>query len=132
MIKTNFLVTKEEKDRILNLHESATKKQYLVMEVDDTVDDLEISDPNSPTSKSDENIARDFERRMQKNPNFQKWLISVSSKYPKFKKRIDTIQNIIRGGGSPEPIHYKRLGRYLRKNPEIENQIEVYSVENPY
>jgi hypothetical protein len=32
MIKQNWLISEEEKNRILNLHESATKKQYLMKE----------------------------------------------------------------------------------------------------
>jgi hypothetical protein len=32
MIKQNWLISEEEKNRILNLHESATKKQYLIKE----------------------------------------------------------------------------------------------------
>ena len=132
MIKTNFLVTKEEKDRILNLHESATKNLYLVTEISDMEADAELPNEPEPTNKSDENIGREFQAKMVKNPNFQSWFSSVSAnEFPRFKKRINAIQDIVRGGGVAEPRLYEKLGRYLRKNPEIETQIEEYSEKNP-
>lgn len=132
MIKTNFLVNEDEKSRILNLHESATKKLYLVSEEIDIEDDMSKPNPFKSGNKEDENIGREFETKMVKNPNFQSWFSSVSSnKFPRFKKRINAIQDIVRGSGVAEPILYEKLGRYLRKNPEIETEIEEYSKKNP-
>jgi len=133
MIKTNFLVTKEEKDRILSLHESATKKLYLVTEISDMEADAELPNEPEPTNKSDENIAREWEAKNINNPSFQDWFKSelVSSKYPRFKKRVNAIQNAVRGSSIPDVRDYQKLGRYLRKNPEIETEIEDYSRKNP-
>ena len=133
MIKTNFLVNEDEKARILNLHESATKKLYLVTEISDMEADAELSNEPEPTNKSDENIARDWEAKHINNPSFQAWFESelVSSKYPRFKKRVNAIQSSVRGSSVPDNRDYQKLGRYLRRNPEIELEIDDYARKNP-
>lgn len=133
MIKTNFLVNEDEKARILNLHESASKKHYLVTEISDMEADAELPDEPEPTNKSDENIARDWEAKHINNPSFQAWFESelVSSKYPRFKKRVNAIQSSVKGSSVPDNRDYQKLGRYLRRNPEIELEIDDYARKNP-
>lgn len=132
MIKTNFLVTKEEKDRILNLHESATKKLYLVAEAVDM-------DTSEPTSSDDLNnkttdIKRgaDFVAKNIENPNMQAWMIENENKYPRLIRflRDEEVTVVDFRGTVPERI-YRKIGRYLRKNPQVESEIEAYSEKNP-
>jgi len=132
MIKTNFLVTKEEKDRILSLHESATKKLYLVAE------DTEEANFNLfPPTKEEINLGMEFCERMRMNPNYQSF--SKNTTDEKFKKLMKPIENAIMRyssggvghGGNPTNRDYGRLGRYLKNHPDLENQIINYSQKVP-
>jgi hypothetical protein len=132
MIKTNFLVTKEEKDRILNLHESATKKLYLVTEAVD----MDISEPTGTDDLNNKvtDIERgsEFVRKSIENPNMQNWMTENEKKYPRLIRFLRDEETTVVGyrGAVPDRI-YRKIGRYLRKNPEVEKEIEDYSMKNP-
>ncbi len=121
MIKTNFLVNEDEKARILNLHENATKKQYLVLE-----DDMEMS---GPPNLEDKKRGEEFVAKMMKNNSFKRWLSTDADE--KLKKIIKTIESALQNATNPSDSDYAKLGKYLRKNPDVESQIEQYRAKNP-
>ena len=132
MIKTNFLVTKEEKDRILNLHESATKKLYLVTEAVD----MDISEPTGTDDLNNKvtDIERgsEFVRKSIENPNMQDWMTENEKNYPRFIRFLrDEETTVVGYRGAVTDRIYRKIGRYLRKNPEVEKEIEDYSLKNP-
>ena len=132
MIKTNFLVTKEEKDRILNLHESATKKLYLVTEAVD----MDISEPTGTDDLNNKvtDIERgsEFVRKSIENPNMQDWMTENEKNYPRFIRFLrDEETTVVGYRGAVTDRIYRKIGRYLRKNPEVEKEIEDYSIKNP-
>jgi hypothetical protein len=132
MIKTNFLVTKEEKDRILNLHESATKKLYLIAEAVD----MDISEPTGTDDLNNKvtDIERgsEFVRKSIENPNMQDWMTENEKNYPRFIRFLrDEETTVVGYRGAVTDRIYRKIGRYLRKNPEVEKEIEDYSMKNP-
>jgi hypothetical protein len=132
MIKTNFLVTKEEKDRILNLHESATKNLYLVTEIED----MDISEPTGTDDLNNKvtDIERggEFVRKSIENPNMQDWMTENEKNYPRLIRFLrDEETTVIGYRGAVTDRIYRKIGRYLRKNPQIETEIEAYSKKNP-
>jgi hypothetical protein len=130
MIKTNFLVNEDEKARILNLHENATKKLYLVIE-DDSDDLSPITQQDLSKKKMDINKGMDFSAENSKNSSIQSWMIENQSKYPRFVKRLNVILTALRNGTNPTDSEYQRVGRYLRKNPEVLDSIESFRRKDP-
>jgi len=118
MIKTNFSVNNEEKDRILNLHESATKKQYLVLE-----------DEMSSDKIADRNRGEVFANKADKNPKYREWIAKNGSE--ELKKLISDINDALKNSSNPDDKDLRLLGKYLRKNPQIEKQIEEYAAKKP-
>jgi hypothetical protein len=118
MIKTNFSVNNEEKNRILNLHESATKNQYLVLEDEMSSDDI-----------ADRDRGEVFANKADKNRKYGEWISKNGDN--ELRKLISTIEEALKNASNPEDKDYKKLGKYLRKNPQIEKQIEEYAKQNP-
>lgn len=130
MIKTNFLVNEDEKARILNLHENATKKQYLVLE-----DDMDISEPYTSddmgNKESDEAKGSNFVSKSMKNPNMQAWMIENERKYPRFIRFLRKEEKIDKETGGNAPNIYRKIGKYLRKNPDVLISIEKFAKKDP-
>ena len=128
MIKTNFSVNNEEKDRILNLHESATKNQYLVMEESDATN-FNIF----PPTKEEISIGKDFVTKQLNNPKYQAWYRSVldDKNYDEYRTLIEPLVKGLDMQSIASNKEYGRLGRYLKKNPQLNNAIEEYAAKNP-
>jgi thiaminase len=118
MIKTNFSVNSEEKNRILNLHESATKNQYLVLEDEMSSDDI-----------ADRDRGEVFANKADKNSKYREWIAKNGSE--ELKKLVSVINYALKNSSNPKDKDLRLLGKYLRKNPQIEKQIEEYAKQNP-
>ncbi len=129
MIKTNFSVNSEEKNRILNLHESATKNQYLISEESDFLN-LNIL----PPTKEEVGIGKDFVSAQMLNPNYQSWLKSIfnDKNYDEYRKVIEPIDKAQINRTEATKKELGRLGRYLKKNPQLIKSIEDYASKNPF
>ena len=110
-MKNLFEINNEEKMRILNLHESATKKHYLTEDVES-----ETSFNLLPPSKEDINYGWDIVTKLKGKKNLKFW-----AEQKKFPKDVIKAFGVVDVSNANETNADEKsvgvIGRYFRKNP---------------
>jgi len=152
MIKNIFEVNNEEKSRILNLHENATKRQYLSEDTEE-VNSFSLF----PPTKEEIDKGQEIINKLLKSDNLQAkyWLPKVTDKYVKNvsgQQETNPYENWAKWSGMPRSIQrtfgqiYKetvrnntaldnriigKIGRYFLKNPNELTKVDDIISKTP-
>jgi hypothetical protein len=109
-MKYNWDISEEDKKRILNLHESATKRHY-INESEENVDSFFLLPPSKEDIKYGQEICSTIVRK------------GIDYKTLKIPDRIKTLFETVNthyiNHTNPDDIIYGRIGKYFKKHTEI-------------
>lgn len=116
-MKNIFEVNQEEKSRILNLHESATKNQYLSEEA-------ELFGNNKKMRQRGEelvNAVTVFYKKYDKNSNFLG--LSQDKNLEGIANEFRNVYNDFNNMGNPDKKTFKKIGEFFSNNQDKKNYL---------
>lgn len=109
-MKYNWSVSDEDRERILNLHESANKRHYL-NEAEENVDSFFLLPPSKEDIKYGQEICATIVR---KGIDYKTLQIPE-----RIKKLFKDVNDCYINHTNPDDITYGRIGKYFKRHKEI-------------